>query len=229
VLGEVLALGLVSAVFPTLLAGVLVILSRPHPARLLVGFWFGGFSVSVIAGLLILHVLESSNDVLGTSSDSLSPAAYFIAGALASAVALMIVTSRGQRMAADLKARHPRKPKAEDKDPWATRVLARGSFPIAFAVGAVINLPGPFYLIALGSMADANHSAPIDLGLVLIFNLCMFLLVEIPILGWMFRPERTTELVARLAAWLNRNGLRIVAAVIGVFGIGLLVKGFEAL
>lgn len=227
--GEVLVLGLVSAVFPTLLAGVLAILSRPHPARLLLAFWMGGFLVSVVAGLIVLNALENSKQILGTSQDSLGPGAYFIGGALAIGMMLLIVTARGRRMVATVKERHPRKPRPEDKDPWADRVLSKGSTPIAFGVGAVINLPGPFYLVALGSMASAQHSTGTDLLLILMFNLCMFLLVEIPIVGWLVRPERTTELVNDLAAWLNRNGLKIIAAAIGLFGLGLVVKGFEAL
>jgi hypothetical protein len=47
VVANVFVLALAAAVYPTLLAGVIVILSRPNPLRLLGGFLLGGMTISI--------------------------------------------------------------------------------------------------------------------------------------------------------------------------------------
>ena len=57
-------------------------------------------------------------------------------------------------------------------------------------VGAAINLPGPFYLLALGDIATGGYSTAEQLGLIVLFNAIMFLLVEVPLTGYLVQPER---------------------------------------
>jgi hypothetical protein len=225
---DVLLLGCAAAFFPTLLAGVVVILSRPHPARLLLAFWAGGLTVSIAAGLLILHAFRGSSTIAGASKHELSPAIYLVGGGIAVVLAVLVGTPSGDRLRARWRERHPaRAVRSPDRDPWAERILAKGSLPVAFAVGAVINLPGPYYLLALGEMAAASTPRTEAAVLVVAFNVLMFLSVELPLLGYVLRPEQTTVVVARFAAWLNRNGLRIVAVIVGGFGLVLLAKGLR--
>ena len=56
-------------------------------------------------------------------------------------------------------------------------------------VGAAINLPGPFYLLALGDIASGGYSTP-RRSLIVLFNAIMFLLVEVPLVGYLLRPEK---------------------------------------
>ena len=95
-------------------------------------------------------------------------------------------------------------------------------------VGAAINLPGPFYLLALGDMATSGYSTAEQLGLIVLFNAIMFLLVEVPLVGYLVRPDSTAERVASFATWLNSNGLRIMGWLVGAVGIGLIVQGLAA-
>ena len=99
---------------------------------------------------------------------------------------------------------------------------------MAFAVGAAINLPGPFYLLALGDIATGAYTGVQELGLILVFNAIMFLLLEVPLVGYLMRPERTAERVATLATWLNANGLRVMGWLVGAVGVSLLVQGIVA-
>jgi hypothetical protein len=43
----------------------------------------------------------------------------------------------------------------------------------------VINLPGPFYVLALGKIAHGSYSTVQQVGLILLFNAIMFLLLEV--------------------------------------------------
>ena len=99
---------------------------------------------------------------------------------------------------------------------------------MAFVVGGVINLPGPFYLLALGEIANASYSHGQEIGLILLFNLIMFLLLEVPLVGYLVQPEKTARRVAALSAWLNANGLRVMGWLIGVVGLGLIGQGIGA-
>ena len=95
-------------------------------------------------------------------------------------------------------------------------------------VGAAINLPGPFYLLALGDIATGDYSTAEQIGLVVLFNAIMFLLVEVPLVGYLVRPEQTAERVASFSSWLNANGLRVMGWLVGVVGVGLIVQGLAA-
>ena len=48
---------------------------------------------------------------------------------------------------------------------------------MAFAVGAAINLPGPFYVLARGEIANGPYDDLASLGLMLLFNAIMFTLL----------------------------------------------------
>jgi hypothetical protein len=95
--------------------------------------------------------------------------------------------------------------------------------------GAVINLPGPFYLLALGQIAHGSYSTLQQVGLILLFNAIMFLLLEVPLVGYLVRPEATAKRVTAMSGWLNANGLRITGWLVGLLGASLLAQGVAAL
>jgi Sap, sulfolipid-1-addressing protein len=99
---------------------------------------------------------------------------------------------------------------------------------VALLVGAGINLPGPFYLLALGDIATGNYSTAGQLRLIILFNAIMFLLVEVPLVGYLARPDATAERVASFATWLNANGLRVMGWLVGAVGLGLIAEGLAA-
>src|SRR5205085_2243176 len=108
---------------------------------------------------------------------------------------------------------------------WAERIFARGSVPIVFVAALAINLPGAAYLIALKDIAAGGHSTATEVILVVAFNVIMFALAEIPLLGLAFAPERTHDLVTRGNAWLSGHGRQIATGLCGLFGIYLIVRG----
>ena len=139
-----------------------------------------------------------------------------------------MVSDRGRALLDRRRARHPRRRPKEAGPSWAERRLDRANAAVAFAVGAAINLPGPFYVLALGEIASGPYDTLTSLGLILLFNAIMFLLLEVPLVGYLVRPERTAEQVGRLSIWLNANGLRVMGALIGVVGVSLVVQGIAA-
>jgi Sap, sulfolipid-1-addressing protein len=146
-------------------------------------------------------------------------------------LAWLMASARGNAILDRWRSRHRRRAKStqEDRPSWAERRLGRASWRIALLVGAVINLPGPFYLLALGKIAHGGYSNPVQVVLILLFNAIMFLLLEVPLVGYLVRPEATAKRVTAMSRWLNANGLRITGALVGVFGASLLAQGIAAL
>jgi Sap, sulfolipid-1-addressing protein len=57
----------------------------------------------------------------------------------------------------------------------------------------------------------------------------MFLLLEVPLVGYLVRPDTTAARVEALSVWLNANGLRVMGALVGVVGASLVAQGVIAL
>jgi len=227
-MAHIVLLALAAAVFPTLIACVAIMISRPEPRRLLLAFYAGALIVSVTAGIVLLDAFNTGGTVIGNTSSSPNPGTSIVAGAGALVLAWLMVSARGRALLDRRRARHPRRRPKEAGPSWAERRLDRANAAVAFAVGAAINLPGPFYVLALGEIANGPYDSLASLGLIVLFNAIMFTLLEVPLVGYLVRPERTAEQVARLSIWLNANGLRIMGALIGLVGVSLVVQGIAA-
>jgi hypothetical protein len=59
-MGNIILLALAAAVYPALLAAVIVLLARDKPARLLAAFLAGGMLMSITAGLIIVFALDGA-------------------------------------------------------------------------------------------------------------------------------------------------------------------------
>jgi hypothetical protein len=229
VVGNIVLLAFAAAVFPLLIACVAIIISRPRPRKLLLAFLAGGMLVSVTAGVLLLATFNDHGAVLGNTTSHPSPVTSIVAGLLALLFAWLMSSRRGRALLSGWRSRHPSRRSRDEEGPsFAERRLAGATALVAFAVGAVINLPGPFYVLALGDIANGSYSSVQAFGLILLFNAIMFLLLEVPLVGYVVRPARTAELVAAFATWLNANGLRVMGWLVGVVGLSLIVQGITA-
>jgi Sap, sulfolipid-1-addressing protein len=225
---QVILLAFAAAVFPTLIACVAVMISRPEPRGLLLAFYLGGLIASLTSGVVVLAYFNDGNTVLGSTSSTPSPGTSIVAGLVSLLLAWLMASARGRGLLDRWRSRHPRRHEKKQEPSWAERHLNRANARVTFVVGAAINLPGPFYLLALGDMATGSYSTAEQFGLIVLFNAIMFLLVEVPLIGYVVRPEATADRVASFATWLNANGLRVMGWLVGAVGIGLIVQGFAA-
>jgi Sap, sulfolipid-1-addressing protein len=230
-MGSIIVLAFGACFFPTLLACVAIMISRPEPRWLLIAFYAGGLLTSVGAGIVVLAVFDNGEALLGSTRSDPHPTTSIVAGVVALVFAWLMASARGNAILDRWRSKHSRrgKSKHEDGQSWAERRLGRASWKIAFLVGAVINLPGPFYLLALGQIANGGYSTFAQVALILLFNAIMLLLLEVPLVGYLVRPEATAMRVTAMSGWLNANGLRITGWLVGVFGASLLAQGIAAL
>jgi MFS family permease len=138
---ELVILALSAALYPTLLAAVVILLSQPRRLRLLSAYLAGGLTISIVLGFVIVGALDASA-ALDTSRSRLSWGADIAVGGLALLLAVALAGRADQRLR---ERRHSRKPPKADngREPWSQRILARGSVPIVFAAGLRSTFPAP--------------------------------------------------------------------------------------
>src|ERR1700749_5058882 len=78
---RILVFGLMSALNPTLLAVVTIMLLLPSPKKLMIGYLLGAYLTSIAVGLLIVFSLHGSAAV-STTRRTLSPIEDLVIGAL---------------------------------------------------------------------------------------------------------------------------------------------------
>ena len=155
-MGSIILLALAAAVYPQLLAVVVIILTRPNPQPLLWACYLASLLVSVGSSVVIFAVFHSRGSVAGTSSHRLGPAAYLSVGAIAVLVAILMGTRHGRKLfgrdrpATRGPERRPRpgSATAAKTRARAERALSEGSVVVACLVGALLAIPGPFDLVA---------------------------------------------------------------------------------
>jgi hypothetical protein len=222
----VLALG--AAVYPTLLAIVLVVLTRPRPARLLGAYLAGGMLAGLGVGFLVVFALEGAGvGSSGADRSTASPILDIVAGAASLALAAVLITGRDPRPA---RLRRDRKPApGPKKRSWTQRAIGHDSLAMAFGLGVLLDLPSVWYLVALKDIVTSDYSATTEVLLIVGFNVIMFAVIEIPLIAYLLAPDRAAATVAGLNAWIRSHARQLTEAVAGAVGLYLVAKGVVAL
>ncbi len=230
-----LLLAFEAALYPTLLAAVVILLSTERPARLIGAYLAGGMFISVGLGIAIVELLDGSK-LVESEHSLLSWTGDLVIGGLALLLAVALATHQDDRMRAR-RSRRRGEPDGADAaataeeaestkaEPWSQRVLSRGSAPIVFVAALFVNVPGAAYLIALKDIAAGGHALPTDVALILLFNVIMFMLAEIPLVGLLVAPERTHAFVHRMNSWLREHSRQLATGICATLGVYLIVRG----
>ncbi len=191
----------------------------PNPKRLMLGYLLGALMTSITLGLVIVFSLEGS-DTVGTTENTLSPAATMALGGIALAAAFVLRTGRHRAV---VERRRGRK---QDKGPprWQ-EALGRGSARTTFVIGALLTLPGASYLAGLSRIDKLNYSTAETVLLVVAFNLIMLALLEVPLLSFSIAPDWTVGAIDRSKAWIGRHARRFAVTMLTVLGALLVIKG----
>ena len=221
---QLLLLALDAALYPTLLAAVVILLNQPRRVALLSAYLAGGLLVSIGAGLFVVFALKGA---FHGSNSGLSSTIDLAVGGLALLLAVALATRADARFAERRKGKSSvaADPNAQKGEPVMQRILARESTPLVFLAALVMNLPSAAYLVALKDITAAHHSTGATVVLVVAFNLIMFMLAEVPLIGLIVNPQGTEEAVLKLNGWFSENGRRIAIVLCVVLGAFLTVRG----
>ncbi|HUE27821.1 MAG TPA: GAP family protein [Solirubrobacteraceae bacterium] len=221
-MGQVLVFALTAALNPTLVAASTLMMLLPNPVRLMLGYLCGALLTSITLGIVIVYELQRS-DVVSTTKRTLGPAATLTLGVIFLIAAFVLATGRDRHAAERRRARRAAK---ADKGPsmWQ-RELGKGSARIAFVVGALLSLPGASYLAGLTRLSKLRYSTAATVLTIVVFNLIMLALLEIPLIAFAIAPEWTPRAIERAKAWIGRHWRRFLVRFNTVIGALLVIKG----
>jgi hypothetical protein len=218
----ILVFALMSALNPTLLAAVTIMLLLPNPKTLMVGYLLGAYLTSITIGMLIVFELHGSGAV-STTKRTLSPVEDLTIGAILITAGLVL---RGQRMEARRERKQARKEaEGPKKKSIPERLLGRGDPRITFFVGVILSFPGASYLAALTKTSKLEIADPWLVLIVIGICLLQQALLEAPIVAYTFWPEPAKRAIANFREWLARNGRRAATNVAITLGALLWVRG----
>lgn len=231
----ILLLALAAAVYPQLLAVVVVILARPNPRALLWACYMGSLLVGIGSSVVIFAVFRSRGTIAGESSRSLGASVYLAVGAIALALAGFLATRTGRAMiGGDLpffgaRARNERSGSGHVAKLKARTeaALREGSLAVAALVGVLLAVPGPFDFLALGRLSRSGYRDFAAGAIIVAVVLIKFILIEVPIASYTIDPGGTAAKVDRLSVWMRK--LPPVALVVALVGFGLIVTGISNL
>ncbi|MGO8904833.1 MAG: GAP family protein [Solirubrobacteraceae bacterium] len=193
----------------------LVLSKRPRST----GFWFflGAFAVTMIIGVIAAFVLGNAA-ASPKSNTPKTPVAIIdvIAGVLALVfvVRLFRRPADPQRVAGTID-----KMSKVASSPWIAIVAA----------GASLANPGAFIPLALKSISETNPNAAQYMLLWLAFTVVSLLPLLAAIVMLLVSPDRALRVLHGARAWLERNAMRVAAAILFLLAISLLRNGIAGL
>jgi hypothetical protein len=224
-LAHIFVLSLFAMFNPSLLAAVTLMLLLPNPKRLMLGYLLGAYMTSITLGLLAVFLLHGTS-AESTSKHRIGPVEDLVLGLLLATIAWVLKTGRDrpfeerrrERRDAKLKARHEA---GKPTESLPMRMLSKADPRLTFVVGVLLSFPGVTYLDALDRIHKLEPGTVATVLLVLYFCVMELMLLELPLLGYVFAPERTQQAVAGFKALLGRKGR--TAASIGAAAVGALL------
>ncbi len=224
-MGDIFLLSLVAAANASLLAAVTVMLFLPSPKRLLLGYLAGALLTSLTIGFLVVFVVGDAS-ATSTAEKSVSPSIDVALGLILLLVAYVLRGGHDQRLKERRKAKKGEAGEEGEKSvSKVEQLLGRGSARVTFALGVVLTLPGVSYLAALRDLQELGYGTVGEILVIVGFNLMLLILLEVPLAGYFFAPERTVVEVQRFRAWLTRSGRRIAIVAAAALGALLIARG----
>jgi Sap, sulfolipid-1-addressing protein len=225
-MSRVILFSLTAAANPTLVAATTVMLLLPSPKRLMLGYLLGAYMTSITIGCVIVLSLGESGAVT-TTQNSVNPGVDLAIGGLFLVIGFVLGTGRDRHY----RERRAQKRAREEpkKTPRWQAALGKGSAKVTFVVGALLTLPGASYLAALDSIHKLNYSKAADVLLVVLVNVIMLALIEVPLLSFTIAPKWTPMALERAKGWFGRHGHTAAFIAVTAIGVLLIVQGVVTL
>jgi len=215
---ELALIALAAMLSPTTLSFsifALVLSKRPRST----GFWFflGAFSVTIVIGVIAAFVLGNA----AASSEPNTPKTWVaIIDVIAGVLALFFVVRL---------LRQPTDPKRVAGTMDKMSKVASSPWIAIVAAGASLANPGAFIPLALKSISETNPDAAQYMLLWLGFTIVSLLPLLAATVMLLVSPDRALRVLHRARAWLERNAMRVAAAILFLLAISLLRNGIAGL
>jgi hypothetical protein len=244
--GTVLLMAVVAGADPVRIGAVAFMLTRTRPMRLLLGYFVGGFGLSLVIGLVVVFVLK---DIDVGKSSSVPPEIEIAVGVLALVVAILVGTRISATVRDKAQARHPEvklpdfdRPASPDGPPGIESMpgfdklpgrvkdaLSKESPWVAWIAGLAVGMPTAYYLAAIAAILKSGSAWGTQVAALVVFNVIAFAQAEIPILSFRIAPEATRRRVDQLYTWVGDHQRTAVTVLAGVVGVYLVIVGISKL
>ena len=211
---EVIVLAVANALRPTSLACVYALLATREPRRLLTAFVLAGLAFSLATGVIVVSLIHGAHIRHGTST--FDAIVNLLAGVAALGFAAGLAQGRLQRT--------PR-PEAERRESGISRRLRDPSLGVAAGAGVATHLPGLLYLVGLNQISAEGPPLGTAVVDVTVFNAIWWSIPIASLVFFLVRPAATRSGLAAVNSWTRSHDRAILAALFGVVGAYLSVRG----
>jgi hypothetical protein len=187
----VLVMALAAMVDPLRIGITVLVVSRDRPMLQLLAFWLGGLAMGLTVGLGVLFLLRDFALVfMRRAASTTAGAGVAIAQIILGALALIIATLIAARFRRRKSVRQLNTPAV------FTRLSSRVGSPwIAFLLGAWLGTPLQ-YVAALAAILASGADARTQIGAVIVYQVVVLALAEIPLASGLFAPARTKAVMS---------------------------------
>ncbi|MGB9978732.1 GAP family protein [Methanobacterium sp.] len=216
-LTNVLPLAIGAAVSPTVLIGIILILSMSDRPKLSgIAFYIG--AIIILLSVAAAGVLLGKGAAVASSKHPSVTSAYFdlALGILLILLGIGRIVKKGS--GGPNESRFGGKSKSPASDFIRYMILGLGMFTVNFTTTVLVFAAGKDIGVSSAGITD-------KVTVVIILTLMTLLVVEIPLLIYFTMPERSEKLLGVLNTWMQKNSRYLMAAVMFVFGIYLMLKG----
>ncbi|OBG89393.1 hypothetical protein A5733_23495 [Mycobacterium sp. NS-7484] len=239
----VLVLALVSAVDPVRIGITMLLIGRRRPVANLLAYWLGLMATGVglaLAALLLLPglVFPVTRFVVSASEEPVVPPLQIALGMVALPLAAVIAVRARRRspvMAADsadlVDAQASKTTSRWARFSWPALFAGRwgDSIGLAFAAGLLSATPPLEYCFAILAIAASGAALSTQVSAAIVFSLVAFAIAEIPLVGYLASPQKTTAAVAKMHDWICAYRRPIFACILGLFGVLMVASGMSTI
>lgn len=216
-LTSVLPLAFGAAVSPTVLIGIILVLSiSKKPKFNGIAFYFG--SIILLLIVVALGVFVSNGVALASGSQPSATSAYFdiILG-------ILLILFGIRRIKKEDKGPNEERFREGESKSAASQFI---KYMILGFLMFLINFTTTILVFAAGKDIGLSTAPLIDkLIVIAILTIITLIVVEIPLLIYILFPKTADKVLHPVDVWMQKNSRYLMAAVIFVFGFYLLVKG----
>ncbi|MGI9136164.1 MAG: GAP family protein [Candidatus Nanopelagicales bacterium] len=201
-----------------------LMLVRPRPILQLFALFAGSFLSGLCLGLLVLFVFHQTPFGNNTGNAALMQIGVGLSGLLIAAVLVSNVSlprRKSAQVVDSATAAEESQPTAIDKmSERARRILKRGNSPwLSAAIGVGIGAPSLEYIAALVVIAASGADKLEEMAALLTFLVLGNALITVPLITYLFAPQRTRRWIERFHNWLRARGRREFAMILAVMGL----------
>jgi Sap, sulfolipid-1-addressing protein len=218
VVGQAAGLAVLAAVSPTALLVMAVFLGSANPRSTALAYVAGAVIMTIIMAITVLLILRG----IGLNQPREREPRYGLRlglGILALATGVFLLR-RGLPQPAS-----PDQAQQKQKQGLISRLTAHPRPGLAFVAGLILFLPSATFVASVQVVASANASTEVTALALIVVVAISALIVRLPLLGYLAKPEATVRRLRMLNAWLRAHGRAITVYGLLIGGIVLIVSG----